>query len=228
MQGRAPLGVVQGQISGQRVEGRGGPTHDVGERGLHLVHQGQHGAGIARVAHRPRPGKAEARGGLGNTARLAAHLGGQLLWPLQIGAMVGSSAVTILPWVKGLPRVSRRAWVALCGGASRATVSSAAKRGRCPAAKGVARCPCAGAVRASPPTGCPVVSSGVSVWRTSVTNPFPWPRHWRPKRRISLGRSCGSCCACACSAVPWAVHCSGRCAMTWRTFFSPYTGSRHP
>ena len=50
--------------------------------------------------------------------------------------------------------------------------------------------------------GCPISSNCVSVWRTSVTNTFPIPRHWRPKRRITFWRSCWSCCACACSAVP--------------------------
>ena len=32
----------------------------------------------------------------------------------------------------------------------------------------------------------PISSNCVSVWRTSVTNTFPIPRHWRPKRRITF------------------------------------------
>ena len=53
-----------------------GPRGDMGERGLHLVHQGQDVADITGIAHRQLRGEHEARGGLGDNPRLAAKLGG--------------------------------------------------------------------------------------------------------------------------------------------------------
>ena len=67
----------------------------------------------------------------------------------------------------------------------------------------------------------------VSVWRTSVTNTLPIPPHCRPKRRISCWRSCWRCRACSASSAPCVVPWAAMDAMTWRTFFWPYTTSRH-
>ena len=43
-------------------------------------------------------------------------------------------------------------------------------------------------------------NSGVSVWRTSLTKTLPWPRHWRPERRIIL---CNLCCSGAACVFTW-------------------------
>src|SRR5882672_2113233 len=76
MERLAQLGVVEGQIARQRVNGRrrvaGGPAQ--GE--LHFVDQGHDIAGVTRIPDRQHKGKDEARGGLGDDARFAAKLGG--------------------------------------------------------------------------------------------------------------------------------------------------------
>src|SRR2546428_5502214 len=143
---------------------------------------------------------------------------GQLLLPLPMGARVGSYALTILHWVKGLPWVSRRDCLAIWGWASSATWSVVAKRSRGPSASGVASGKCLGAVRTSGKRGWPPSSSCFSVWRPTVTNTLPLPRHCRPKRRIICWRSCCSRPARVFSSAPAVAHWSGKCARTWRIF----------
>ena len=75
MQCLAQGGDIERQIAGQRVDGRGGARPDPGHRLLHLVDQGLHIAGIARIAHGQMPGKDETRRWLGDNARLTAELG---------------------------------------------------------------------------------------------------------------------------------------------------------
>src|SRR6266850_8318017 len=76
MQCRAQRGVIESQIARQRVDGRGGPTRDLGYSDLHFVNQGQHRAGITGVTHGQMQGKDEAGGWFGNNPGLAAKLGG--------------------------------------------------------------------------------------------------------------------------------------------------------
>ena len=84
-------GVIERQIAGQRVDGRGGARPDPGDRLLHLVDQGLHIAGITRIAHGQMQGKDKARRWLGDNARACGQTGrGSCSCPLQMGAMVGS------------------------------------------------------------------------------------------------------------------------------------------
>ena len=50
-------GVIERQIAGQRVDGRGGARRDPGDRLLHFVDQGLHIAGITRDSPRADAGQ---------------------------------------------------------------------------------------------------------------------------------------------------------------------------
>ena len=76
MQRLPQLGVIQGQIPGQRVDGQRGAAGDLAQGVLHFVDQGHHIAGVRGIPHRQRKGEDEARGGLGDNAGFAAKLGG--------------------------------------------------------------------------------------------------------------------------------------------------------
>ena len=70
------LGVIQGQIPGQRVDGGRGASGDLAQGVLHFVDQGDHIARITGVAHGQMQSKDEAGGWLSNNPGLAAKLGG--------------------------------------------------------------------------------------------------------------------------------------------------------
>src|SRR5215475_1208085 len=78
MQCLRQLGVVQGQIPGQRVDGWRGASGDLLQGVLHFVNQGQHIAGISGIPYRQLKGEDEARGRLGDNAGFAAKLGGAI------------------------------------------------------------------------------------------------------------------------------------------------------
>jgi hypothetical protein len=85
MQGLTQGRVIERQIAGQRVDGRGGARPDPGDRLLHLVDQGLHITGITRMAHGQMQGNDEASGWLGDNARLAAELGGAVAFAFANG-----------------------------------------------------------------------------------------------------------------------------------------------
>ena len=196
-------GVIERQIARQRVDGRGGARPDPGDRLLHLVDQGLHITGITRIAHGQMQGKDEARRWLGDNPRLAAKLGGAVAFALANGRNGG--IVGVDDFAVGQRLALRQPAGLVCDpvmGLERGRELGVQARPLLlrQLRRAVQALPGRPAPGAGP--GCPSSSNCVSVWRTSVTNTFPIPRHWRPKRRITFWRSCWSCCACACSAVP--------------------------
>jgi hypothetical protein len=108
--------VIERQITRERVDGRGGACPDASDCLLHLVDQGSTSlaslglpTGRCQAKMKPAAGSAIMPG-------LRPNWAGQLLLPLQMGAMVGSYALTILQWGNDLPCVSRREWSLFRGG----------------------------------------------------------------------------------------------------------------
>jgi hypothetical protein len=95
-------GVIDRQIAGQRVDGRGGARPDPGHRLLYFVDQGLHIAGITRIARGQMPGKDKARGGLGNNARFTAELGRTVAFALANGGNGGIVRIDDLAVSQGL------------------------------------------------------------------------------------------------------------------------------
>ena len=89
MQGFTQGGVIERQIAGQRVDGRGGARPDSGDGLLHVVHQGLYRTRITRIPQGQMQGNDEARRRLDQPG-LRPNWAGQWLLPLQMGAMVGS------------------------------------------------------------------------------------------------------------------------------------------
>src|SRR6266516_1139193 len=89
MQGFTQGGVIERQIAGQRVDGRGGARPDSGDGLLHVGHQGLYITGITRIPQGQMQRKDEARRRLGNNARLAAELGGAVAFALADGGNGG-------------------------------------------------------------------------------------------------------------------------------------------
>src|SRR5713226_2799152 len=81
MQRRTQGGIVERQVASHRVDGGGAPTRDLRHGVLDFVDQGQHEAGITRIADRELHGKDEARGWLDDNPWLAAKLSGTVALP---------------------------------------------------------------------------------------------------------------------------------------------------
>ena len=103
MQCLAQGGVIERQIAGQRVDGRGGARPDPGHRLLHLVEHGLHRAGITRMAHGQMPGNHKTGRWLGNHARLTPELGRAVAFALANGGDGGIVRIDDLAVGQGLP-----------------------------------------------------------------------------------------------------------------------------
>ena len=193
-----------------------------------LVTKGSTYTGITGIAHGQMPGKDKARRRLGDNPGLAAELGGAMAFAFANGRNRGIVRVDNFAVAQ---RLALRQSAGLgCDPLMRL------ERGRELGVQTRPLRPPTGPSRRGGSPGWPAPASGpavpspaigVSVWRTSVTNTFPIPRHWRPKRRITFRRSCWSCWTCPWSAVSLEEHCAVMDVMTSRTFFWPYTGSWH-
>ena len=83
-------GVIERQIAGQRVDGRGRARRDPGDGVLHFVKQGLHRPDVTGIAHGQMQGKDKASRWRGDHPRLAAERVGQWRFPWPMGASVGS------------------------------------------------------------------------------------------------------------------------------------------